>query len=132
MVGRLFYGVFYVFYRIFNLSTLKQLVGISPPTSERPVGVVGISRLAGQLANEGAYFFLNFLAFILLFLAYVNLFPLPPLDGGHLLVLAIEKIRGKEVDMQKLYPIAVAVLAFFAILFILTLRLDIFSPINLP
>jgi len=130
--GTFSYGVFYGIYRIFNLSTLKQLIGIKPPTSERPVGVVGISRLAGQLANEGAYSFLSFLAFILLFLAYLNLFPLPPLDGGHLLVIAIEKVRGEEIDMRKLYPIAMGVLIFFTILFLLTLRLDIFNPINLP
>lgn len=126
------YGVFYSIYRVFNLSTLKQLVGMAPPTLERPVSVVGISRIAGELAGEGAYYFLNFLAFILLFLGYINLLPLPPLDGGHLLVLGVEKFTGKEVDMRKLYPVSVAVLAFFTILFVLTLRLDLFNPIRLP
>jgi membrane-associated protease RseP (regulator of RpoE activity) len=132
LFGTLSYGVFYGVYRIFNLSTFKQLVGITPPNSARPVSVVGISRVAGQLADQGAYPFLAFFAFILLFLAYINLAPLPPLDGGHLLVIAIEKISGKEVDMRKLYPIAMAVLIFFGILFVLTLRLDITNPINLP
>jgi membrane-associated protease RseP (regulator of RpoE activity) len=126
------WGVLYSFYRIFNWSTLKQLIGISEPTSERPVSVVGISRIAGQLANQGLYYFLNFLAFLLLFLAYINLLPLPPLDGGHLLVIIWERFTGKEIDMRKLYPIAVAVLAFFTILFLLTLRLDLTNPINLP
>jgi membrane-associated protease RseP (regulator of RpoE activity) len=126
------WGVFYSFYRIFNWSTFKQLIGLSEPTSERPVSVVGISRIAGQLANQGLYYFLNFLAFLLLFLAYINLLPLPPLDGGHLLVIIVERITGKEIDMRKLYPVAVAVLAFFLILFLLTLRLDLTNPINLP
>ncbi len=130
--GTFSYGVFYGIYRIFNLSTLKQLVGITPPTSERPVGVVGVSRLAGQLANEGAYPFLSFLAFILLFLAYINLAPLPPLDGGHLLVIAIEKVTGKEVDMRKLYPVAMAVLIILVLLFLRVTWLDIKSPIKLP
>ena len=125
-------GVFYSIYRVFNLSTLKQLVGISEPTEERPMTVVGITRVAGELAGEGMYYFLNFLAFILLFLAYVNLAPLPPLDGGHLMVLAVEKVTGREVDVRKLYPVAAAVLVFFGILFILTLRLDITNPITLP
>lgn len=125
-------GVFYSIYRVFNLSTLKQLLGISKPTEERPMTVVGITRVAGELAGEGMYYFLNFIAFILLFLAYVNLLPLPPLDGGHLLVLLVEKFTGKEVDMRKLYPVAAAVLAFFAVLFLLTLRLDITNPITLP
>jgi membrane-associated protease RseP (regulator of RpoE activity) len=125
-------AVFYGFYRIFNLSTLKQLIGVSEPTMERPLTVVGISRIAGQLADEGMYPFLMFLSFLLLFLAYINLLPLPPLDGGHLLVILVERFTGKEIDMRKLYPVAVAVLAFFAILFLLTLRLDILSPVNLP
>ncbi len=126
------HAVFYGIYRIFNLSTFKQLLGVSPPTSERPVGPVGISRVAGQLANEGAYSFLSFLAFILLFLAYINLAPLPPLDGGYLLVIAIEKVTGKEVDMRKLYPVAMAVLIILVLLFLRVTWLDIRSPINLP
>lgn len=125
-------GVFYSIYRVFNLSTLKQLLGIAEPTEERPMTVVGITRVAGELAGEGMYYFLNFIAFILLFLAYINLLPLPPLDGGHLLVLFVEKITGREIDMRRLYPIAAAVLTFFAVMFLLTLRLDITNPINLP
>jgi len=130
--GRASYGVAYSFYRLFTPAVWKQLLGISSPTVDRPVTVVGASRIAGEFAQEGAFFFLNFLAFILLFLAYVNLLPLPPLDGGYLLVLLVEKLRGRPVDLRKLYPIAVAVLAFFGVLFLLTLRLDITNPINLP
>jgi membrane-associated protease RseP (regulator of RpoE activity) len=130
--GRASYGVGYSFYRLFTPGVWKQLLGISQPGIDRPVTVVGASRIAGDFAEQGAFLFLNFLAFILLFLAYVNLLPLPPLDGGYLLVLLVEKLRGKEVDLRKLYPFAVAVLAFFGILFLLTLRLDITNPINLP
>lgn len=130
--GTASWGAVYGFYRVFNLSTLKQLVGISPPTNERPVSIVGISRLTGEVAHQGLRQLLLFISFLLLFLAYVNLLPLPPLDGGHLLVLAVEGISGKEIDMRKLYPVAVVVIAIFALLFILTLRLDITNPIKLP
>jgi membrane-associated protease RseP (regulator of RpoE activity) len=131
-LGRASYGVGYSFYRVFTLSTWKQLLGISQPTVERPVTVVGATRLAGFIAQEGIYYLLNFFAFILLFLAYINLLPLPPLDGGYLLVLLLERIRGKEIDLRKLYPIAIFVLTLFGLLFVLTLRLDITNPINLP
>ena len=131
-LGEASYGAVYGFYRVFNLSTLKQLVGISPPTNERPVSIVGISRLAGEFAHQGLLQLLTFIAFLLLFLGYINLLPLPPLDGGHLLVLGVEAVSGKEIDMRKLYPVAVVVIAIFALLFILTLRLDIFNPIKLP
>ncbi len=130
--GTASWGAVYGFYRVFNLSTLKQLVGISPPTNERPVSIVGISRLTGEVAHQGLRQLLLFVSFLLLFLAYVNLLPLPPLDGGHLLVLAVEGISGKEIDMRKLYPVAVVVIAIFAVLFLLTLRLDITNPIKLP
>ncbi len=130
--GKAVHGAAYSFYKIFTPSVWKQLLGISEPTIERPVTVLGASRIAGDYADLGTFYFLNFIAFILLFLALVNLLPLPPLDGGYLLVLLIEKVRGKEVDLRKLYPISVAVLLFFGTLFLLSLRLDIFNPINLP
>jgi len=130
--GEATYGVGYGIYRVFNWSTIKQLLGLAEPTIERPQTVYGIARTAGRIAEEGTFYFLNFFSFILLFLAYINLLPLPPLDGGHLAVLLYEKVTGREVDLRKLYPVAVAVLAFFALLFILTLRLDITSPINFP
>ncbi|MHB8781288.1 MAG: M50 family metallopeptidase [Candidatus Geothermincolia bacterium] len=131
-MGEASYGVVYGVYRVFNLSTLKQLVGIDPPTVERPVSIVGISRLAGQFANEGAYRLMNFIAFLLLFLAFFNLLPLPPLDGGHLMVLGVEAVTGKPVDMRKLYPVAAVVITLLVLMFLLTLRLDILHPINLP
>jgi membrane-associated protease RseP (regulator of RpoE activity) len=125
-------GVGISFSKLFSLSTFKQLLGISEPTEERPVSIVGITRLAGQLAGLGLYYFLMFFAFLLIFLALINLLPLPPLDGGHLMVLLWERVTGREVDLRKLYPVAVAVLAFFIILFILTVTQDIFNPVNLP
>lgn len=130
--GQSTWNAAYSFYRIFTPSVWKQLLGISAPTVERPVTVVGISRITGGIARKGTYYLLSFFAFILLFLALINLLPLPPLDGGYLMVLLVEKIRGKEVDLRKLYPVSVAVLAFFGILFLLTLRLDIFNPIVIP
>ncbi len=131
-LGQYSWGVVYSFYRVFNLSTLEQLVGIRKPTDERPVSIVGISRLTGQVAHQGLRQLLFFIAFLLLFLGYVNLLPLPPLDGGHLMVLGVEAVSGKEIDMRKLYPVAVVVIAIFTTLFLLTLRLDITNPINIP
>ena len=130
--GKATWGAAYSFYRIFTPSVWGQLIGVSEPNNERPTTVVGTSRIADDIADEGTFVFLSFISFILLFLGYVNLLPLPPLDGGYLLVLLIEKVRGKEVDLRKLYPISVAVLAFFGTLFLLSLRLDFTNPINLP
>jgi len=46
------------------------------------------------------------------FIGFLNLLPLPPFDGGHLAILAVEKIRGKAVDMRKVIPVSAAVAAF--------------------
>lgn len=128
VTGNVFYGI----YRLFSLTTFKQLLGLSPPTIERPVSIVGISRIAGDLAERSVFDFLIFISVIMMFLSYINLLPLLPLDGGHILIIVYEKITKREVDLKKLYPVAYAVIFFFIILFVLTLRLDITNPIQLP
>ncbi len=62
----------------------------------------------------------------------MNLLPLPPLDGGHLAVVAYEAVTKRPVDMRKLIPVAAAVLSFFLILFVASLYLDIARPIRTP
>jgi membrane-associated protease RseP (regulator of RpoE activity) len=57
--------------------------------------------------------------------------PLPPFDGGHLAVLAIEKVTGHSVDARKVAPVAAAVAAFFILFSGLVLYLDIVNPLNL-
>jgi regulator of sigma E protease len=75
------------------LSFLKNLVtgGVSP----RSVGsIVTIGEASGRAAAEGLDFFLSFMALFSVNLAVLNLLPIPVLDGGHLLFLAIEALRG--------------------------------------
>jgi membrane-associated protease RseP (regulator of RpoE activity) len=62
----------------------------------------------------------------------MNLLPLPPLDGGHLAVLAYEKVTGRTVDVRKLIPIAAAVISFFVVLFVAVLYLDLARPVKIP
>ncbi len=65
------------------------------------------------------------------FIGLLNLLPLPPFDGGHLAVLAIEKVRGRRIDMRKMVPISVAVAAVFILLFVAVVYLDITKPVQL-
>ena len=60
-------------------------------------GPVGIAALTGQMAHMGFVYLLNFTAILSLNLALINFLPLPALDGGRLLFLVIEKIKGKPV-----------------------------------
>lgn len=61
-------------------------------------GPVGIAVLAGQAVNLGFIYLLQLTALISLNLAVLNLVPFPALDGGRLLFLAIEKIKGSRVN----------------------------------
>ncbi len=61
-------------------------------------GPISIMQGAGLSAEYGVIYYLMFLALISVNLGIINLFPLPVLDGGHLLFLAIEKIKGGPVS----------------------------------
>lgn len=60
-------------------------------------GPVSIAKGAGASADYGFVYFLSFLALISINLGLINLFPLPVLDGGHLLYYCIELISGRPV-----------------------------------
>ncbi|MEK7600493.1 MAG: M50 family metallopeptidase [Patescibacteria group bacterium] len=57
-------------------------------------GPIGIASLTGQAARVGWDYLIQFVAMISINLAVLNAFPFPALDGGRILFLAIEKIRG--------------------------------------
>ncbi|WGE28385.1 sigma E protease regulator RseP [Edwardsiella tarda] len=61
-------------------------------------GPLSIAQGAGAAAEYGLVYYLMFLALISVNLGIINLFPLPVLDGGHLLFLALEKLKGEPVS----------------------------------
>ncbi|QTF09578.1 sigma E protease regulator RseP [Brenneria izadpanahii] len=61
-------------------------------------GPISIAQGAGMSADYGLVYYLMFLALISVNLGIINLFPLPVLDGGHLLFLAVEKLKGRPVS----------------------------------
>ena len=75
--------------------------------------------------------FLNFAAYVTIFIGVVNLIPLPPLDGGHLMLLAWEKVTGRQADYRKLVPVSAAVIVFLSVFAIATVFLDITEPLPL-
>lgn len=60
-------------------------------------GPAGIAQVAGYAASNGIYSFVGFIAFLSVSIGLINLFPIPMLDGGHLVYYAIEAIRGKPL-----------------------------------
>ena len=94
-----------------------------------PASVVGVGRLAGSLASEDQFGDLLFLFGVVnVFVGLLNLLPLPPFDGGHLTVLAIEKIRGRPVDMRKVVPVSAAVAGFFIVFTVAVVYVDLVKP----
>jgi regulator of sigma E protease len=71
---------------------------ISPKTIGGPVL---IAQMAGEVAQRGAVELLSFTALLSINLAILNLLPIPILDGGHILFVLIEWLRGKPVSLRK-------------------------------
>ena len=59
----------------------------------------------------------------------MNLIPLPPLDGGHVLMLVIEKVRGRPVDYRRLVPVSATVIVLLSAFALATMVLDVTKPI---
>lgn len=117
---------------LFSMKTIKMIFGVTPRTQEGPMSIVGGARLAYQAAGAGIDVLIIILAQLFLWLALFNLIPLPPLDGGHLLVIVVEKVFHKEIDLHKLVPVAVVVLILLSILALRLAYLDFFNPIKNP
>lgn len=64
------------------------------------VGPIGIARLSGESVRMGILPFLGFIAFISVSIGFLNILPLPVLDGGHLLTIFIEGIRGRRISTK--------------------------------
>ncbi len=61
-------------------------------------GPIMIAQVAGRAAHEGLSDILSLVAFLSLQLGIINLFPIPVLDGGHIMFLAVESIKGKPLS----------------------------------
>lgn len=108
-----------------------------------PVSVVGVSHVGGVLVERSAWpMFFMLLASLNFFLAFFNLVPLPPLDGGHIAVVVYERIRdlirklrglapGGPADYSKLMPITLAVATLLVGVGAIVVIADIVNPIQL-
>jgi membrane-associated protease RseP (regulator of RpoE activity) len=110
--------------------TFTVLFSDEPRRADDPTSLVGVSRQIGVAGDRGDWsLFLGFVAYVTVFIGVVNLVPLPPLDGGHLLLLVWEKVTGRQADYRKLVPISAAVIVFLSIFAIATVFLDITQPL---
>ena len=92
----------------YSLSSFGKLISLSfesktfAPVSQSVAGPVGIYQVVGSVLEYGGdkvlINLLDFVALMSVSLAFVNILPLPALDGGRMLFVVIEKIRGKKVS----------------------------------
>ena len=86
-------------------------------------GPIRIAKISGQVAEFGVLAFISMMAYISISLGLVNLFPIPMLDGGHLMFYTFEKILGRPLS-QKTQE------GFFRIGIFLLLTLMFFTTFN--
>jgi regulator of sigma E protease len=72
------------------------------PAKQALGGPILIAQMAGKQAQEGFLSLIFFTAVISINLGIINLFPIPILDGGHLLFLTLESIIGRPLSVKKL------------------------------
>jgi len=125
--------------------------GSEERSASSPVGIVGVGRMAGEIADSTSYAFVSKIQLMLSLLASLNLalfvfnmVPLLPLDGGHIAGAVWEWIkrgwfkatrRGaspKPVDMARLMPVTYAVIIVLGAMSLLLAYADIVKPISLP
>ncbi len=70
------------------------------PSKAQVVGPIGLGTMMAQAVQLGLGYFLQFIATISIYLAVFNLLPIPALDGGRLLFLSFEKIKGRPINQR--------------------------------
>jgi regulator of sigma E protease len=111
--------------------TVRALADVVTPHGRSQLhSTVGIVRVSAQAEQAGATDYLVLLAFISLSLAIFNLLPFLPLDGGHILMIALEQIRGRMVSRAVFERVSVLGIMLMALLFVVGLQNDLSSILN--
>jgi regulator of sigma E protease len=113
---------------IFRTVKGMLMMRISPKQLDGPVR---IASLAADAAKGGVEHFLSLMALVSLNLAIFNLLPIPVLDGGMILVLLIEMIRGRDLPLQFKERVLQVGLAFLLMMVVFVLYNDI-SKVLMP
>jgi len=98
----------------------KSLLGLAPAMENAGLtGVVGMARGTGEIiANNGWLGYINWMAIISINLAIFNLLPIPALDGSHILLAIVERIRRRPIPAER-----EAMVHFIGFAFLITLMI---------
>jgi len=127
------YGVAEIVYVVRTTISLPVQViqGLVSPAVARPVGPVGIARMTGDATQQSidtgwAFPILNLAGLLNVAIAITNLLPIPALDGGRIVFILLEAIRGKPVPPEKEGLVHGIGLMVLLLLFVLITVQDIF------
>jgi regulator of sigma E protease len=102
----------------------------------RPISIIGISKIGGEFLQrslqEGPGLMLNFMALISIFLGISNLLPIPALDGGRIVFVLLEIVRGKAIHPRaeaRIHQIGIMVLL---VLGVIVMVYDLINPPSIP
>lgn len=122
-------GMLYGFVRSWQMTAMTlQVFGkmvTSAISTDNLGGPIAIAQLAGKTAELGLVSFLSFLALISVNLCVLNLLPIPILDGGLLVYLGVEKMRGKPLSSRVLEITQMAGLALIVTLMVFAFYNDL-------
>lgn len=113
------------FLKIFQGIGLMFSGDVPATGSQGLTGVVGIVDFSAQAIEGGFGYYVFFLAFISMNLALVNILPILPLDGGHAVMVLVERVRGQTVSLRVFERISMVGLALVAVLFFVAMYNDI-------
>ncbi len=117
---------------------IAQHAAANPQSSQRVMSIVGAARVATQAEQQGMLYLIEILIALNILFALVNMLPMLPLDGGHVVIALYERIRTRkgrpyyQADAAKLLPVAYAFMAVLIIIVGSAVFLDIAHPIANP
>lgn len=91
-------------------------------------GPIGIAQTSGQAASQGGLAFIWFIAVLSTAVGLLNLFPVPVLDGGHLVFFAYEAITGRPPSEKALRILMALGLSLLIAMMVFALSNDLFCP----
>jgi regulator of sigma E protease len=116
------------------LIPLEVIRGLLPASAARTVGPMGIARMTGDAVQQSlqvdwAYPILHLVGVLNVAIAITNLLPLPALDGGRIVFILLEAVRGRPISPEKEGLVhGIGLLILFAFLIVVTVQ-DIFVPL---
>jgi membrane-associated protease RseP (regulator of RpoE activity) len=138
-LGKLFslHGLGNFAHQVTNAGNASSTSSASSSNSPQLLSILGVVQIGAEVVRQDVPLLLELLAAINLFVGIVNLFPMLPLDGGHVAIAVYERIRSRKgrpyhADVAKLMPVAYVFLLFIVVLGLGALYMNIVHPAQLP